>query len=110
MDQMKFMVQGSEEEPYLVTLEREETNLNAYCTCAAGARGQYCKHRFRILSGNPEDLIEPDFPRLRLAVDWLAGTDIEAAIRVLAKAEDSFEKAKADLAKAKKSLAEAMRR
>jgi len=109
MGRMEFIVQGSEIEPYQVTLERSGANFNAYCTCAAGANGQYCKQRFRILSGNPEGLVDPDLEKLRLAVDWLAGTAVEAAIDNLAKAEDNLEVAKKTLAKAKKSLAQAMR-
>ena len=108
MDRMEFVVQGSQAEPYRVILEKHDKNLNAYCTCAAGANGQYCKHRFRILSGNAQGLIDLDSANLCLAVDWLVGTDVEAAISALAKAEDGFAKAKAELAQAKKAVAKAM--
>lgn len=104
MERMMFVVQGSEAEPYRVTLEKSGRNLNAYCTCAAGSNGQYCKHRFRILSGNPEGIINPNMDELRLAVDWLNGTDVETALKNLVLAEDYFEAAKKDLAKAKKYL------
>jgi hypothetical protein len=108
MDRMVFMVQGSEIEPYRVTLEKADGNLNAYCTCAAGSNGQSCKHRFRILSGNPEGLIDSDLGDLGLAVDWVIGTDVETALRGLIAAEDNFEAAKKELAKAKKMLAQAL--
>ena len=108
MDRMEFFVQGSEIEPYHVIIEKTGNNLNAYCTCAAGSNGQYCKHRFRILSGNPEAIISPDYVALRQAVDWLAGTDVEAALSTLASAEDSYEKAKRELSLAKKVLAQAL--
>lgn len=110
MDRMEFLVQGSQAEPYRVILEKRGENLNAYCTCAAGAKGQYCKHRFRILSGNSQDLIDPEVANVRLAVDWLSGTDVEAAISALAKAEDIFSAAKAQLTEAKKAVAKAMMR
>ncbi|MEW9625644.1 SWIM zinc finger family protein [Rhodanobacter geophilus] len=131
MERMEFTVQGSAAIPYRVTLEKGGTNLNAYCTCAAGSNGQYCKHRFRILSGNPEGLVGPDPDGLRVAVDWLEGTDVESALRDLIAAEDhviaakkvltqakdrramdvaeqSFETSKIELAKARKLLAQAM--
>lgn len=108
MERMVFLVQGSEIEPYRVTLEKVEGNLNAYCTCAAGSNGQYCKHRFRILSGNPEGIIGLDSNELRKAVDWLVGTDVEAALKTLVMAEDNFDAAKKELAKAKKLLAQAL--
>lgn len=100
MERMEFLVQGGELEPYRVTLEKSGANLNAYCTCAAGANGQYCKHRFRILSGNPEGIVGPDLEMLRLAVDWLVGTDVELTLRGLIAAEDQLISAKRALFKA----------
>jgi hypothetical protein len=108
MERMDFMVQGGEIEPYRVTLEKSGSNLNAYCTCAAGSNGQYCKHRFRILSGNPEGLVDPDLDRLRAAVDWLVDTDVGIALSALVKAEDDFNSAKKELARTKKLLAQAL--
>lgn len=131
MERMEFVVQGGEAEPYRVTLEKAGRNLNAYCTCAAGANGQYCKHRFRILSGNPEGVVCPDLSMLRMAVNWTEGTDVEMALRNLIAAEDQLiaakkglseaegmrasdaanrrlENAKAELAKERKQLARAL--
>lgn len=110
MDRIEFYVQGSEDEPYRVVIEKDGENLNAYCNCAAGMNGQYCKHRFRILSGNPENLVGDNQHQLGTAVDWLVGTDVEAALSVVARAEDEFEIAKKVLADAKKRLASALRR
>lgn len=101
MERMEFVVQGSEVEPYRVTIERFGANLNAYCTCAAGSNGQYCKHRFRILSGNPEGVVAPDLSKLRAAVDWLVDTDVESALRGLIAAEDQLVAAKMTLTQAK---------
>lgn len=101
MERMEFLVQGSEVEPYRVTLERAGGNLNAYCNCAAGSNGQYCKHRFGILSGNPAGVVVPDIDKLRVAVDWLEGTDVESALCNLIAVEDELIAAKVMLAKAK---------
>lgn len=109
MDRLEFCVQGSAEEPYRVVFEKTEGNLNAYCTCPAGANGQYCKHRFRLLSGNPEGLTSGNHSMLERVVSWLVGTDVEAALVELARAEDAQESAKKRLSKAKKMLAEALR-
>jgi uncharacterized Zn finger protein len=109
MSKLEFFVQGSAVEPYKVSFEKIGNNLNAYCTCAAGMNGQYCKHRFQLVSGNPEGLITKDEAMLRLLVDWMAGTDIEKALSKLALAEDEFERAKRTLANAKKDLAVAFR-
>lgn len=101
MERMEFMVQGGKVEPYRVTLEKIGTNLNAYCTCAAGSNGQYCKHRFRILSGNPDGVVAPDLDKLRTAVDWLVDTDVESTLRALIAAEDQVIATKKALAKAR---------
>lgn len=109
MERMVFMVQGSVVEPYRVTLEKTETNLNVYCNCAAGSNGQICKHRFRILSGNPEGVIDLDSNQLCIAADWLVGTDVEAALMALVMAEDDCDAAKKKLVKARKLLAQVCR-
>jgi uncharacterized Zn finger protein len=110
MERLEFLVQGSASDPYRVTLERLDNNLNAYCTCSAGSNGQTCKHRMRILSGNPDGLIEANIEHLKQAVDWLVGTDVELALSELARAEDAFETAKQLLAAAKKKVAKSLMR
>ena len=107
MERMIFLVQGSEPDPYQVTLEKNGINLNAYCTCAAGSNGMYCKHRFRIISGSTEGVISPDVEAIKRAVDWVVNTDIERALRNLALAEDRFNSAKKDVSDAKRALAAA---
>ena len=57
MDTITFMVQGSAVEPYKVTFKKSDSNLSAYLTCPAGENGMYCKHRFRILSGETKGIV-----------------------------------------------------
>ena len=103
MEQAIFYVKGSASKPYRVTIERDGTNLNAYCTCAAGSHGMCCKHRLRIFSGNPEGMLDPDLDLLRSIVDWIVGTDVELALIELARAEDEFDAAKESLRHAQQS-------
>lgn len=110
MKRFECLVQGSAVEPYKVVFERNGSNLNAFCTCPAGSNGQYCKHRFRILSGNPEGIVSGDLALLPAVVDWLVGTDVEYAIRELSRAEDALSSAKKALKDAKISLAIALRK
>ena len=106
---MDFYVQGSEDDPYKVAIEKLGSDLNAYCTCAAGANGQSCKHRLRILSGNSDNIVGGDIDSLSLVVDWVAGTDVEFFLRQLIEAEDAFETAKARLSMARRDFAASMR-
>ena len=78
----QFEVQGSSSEPYIVTFSIEGTNFSAYCTCPAGKKGQYCKHRFSLMASEPE------------IKGWIQGSDVEDALSVLAEAEHDLNQAK----------------
>ena len=110
MNKAEFLVQGSAKEPYRITIERSENNLHAFCTCKAGMSGQCCKHKFRLLSGNPQGVVGGDLLMLSTVVDWLVGTDVEHALTQLCHAEDRYELAKQSLSAAKKGLAVALRK
>lgn len=112
MKRIEFSVKSSDKnkDPYRVVIEKSDSNLNAFCNCGAGINGQYCKHRFQVLSGNPENVIGAKNTELALVVDWLVGTDVEVALSSLALAEDQFEHSKKILNDAKKNLAVALRK
>lgn len=104
-----FFVQGSEPDPYRVTFEKFGNNLNAYCTCAAGANGQSCKHRLRILSGNHEGLVGGSIDDALMVVDWICGTDVEHYLKRLIEAEDGYDRSRKLLADAKRDFAVSLR-
>lgn len=87
MNTLTFQVQGSGVQPYTVTFRRVGINLTARCTCPAGMKGTYCKHRFRILRGDTEGVIGDRFDDCQTVASWLAGTDVEQAMLELSKAE-----------------------
>ena len=66
---IKFLVQGSGKEPYRCTFWKVDNyDLHSACTCPAGKKGQYCKHRFALLEGditNVVDYSEEDFKELQ---------------------------------------------
>jgi len=101
------MVQGSAAERYKVTFKKSGSNLSAYCTCPAGENGMYCKHRFRILSGEKQGIVSGNEDAVASAVAWLPGTDVEQAIRDVQNAEQRLEEAKKAATLAKKRLAAA---
>ena len=110
MPEVRFHVQGSAAEPYVVTFrDRGNGNLSAYCTCPAGQNGQYCKHRFAILAGETKGIVSGNEGEVSLVVEWLAGSDIEAALEDLADAQGEFDIAKKKVSRVKKLLAKAMR-
>ena len=110
MSEIRFQVQGSADSPYDVTfVNRGKGNLSAYCTCPAGENGQYCKHRFAILNGEIKAIVSGNEHEVSLVVSWLAGSDIESALKDVAAAEFELERAKKEVSRVKKLLAEAMR-
>lgn len=109
MEKLNFFYSGSSSNPYQITLERNGRNLNVFCTCPAGKSGQICKHRMNILSGNPVNLVSPNHENLKLAVEWVSGSDIEQALVELSKAEDAMVYAKKAHAAAKNKLIKALR-
>jgi len=109
MASVTFQVQGSASEPYEVVFSREGSNLTATCTCPAGVVGQYCKHRFNILYGAVDGIVSNNENEVATVVGWLPGTDVEAAMNVVAAAEVEVERAKKAAAAAKKALARVMR-
>lgn len=109
MEKKVFLVQGSANEPYKVTFQKNGNNLSAYCTCPAGDNGQYCKHRFNILGGMKDGVVSGNEPDVEVVTSWLTGTDVEAALNDVMDAEELFEIVKLKLSTAKKQLAKAFR-
>jgi hypothetical protein len=108
MEEIRFTVQGSAEEPYMVTFHKKGNNLSAYCTCPAGENGQYCKHRLRILGGCNDGIVSDNKEEVVIVKSWLAGTDVEAALLEVTEKERIFEKVRKDLSIAKKKLSRVM--
>ncbi len=107
--QVNFLVQGSSSTPYEVRLGIRGTNLTARCTCQAGIKGQYCKHRLRILNGETKDIVSGNPEDVLRVVGWLPGTDVELTLEEVRVAEEAFETAKERLSNLKKKLARVLR-
>ena len=110
MNAIEFLVQGSALEPYRVKFQLSGRNLNAHCSCPAGAVGQYCKHRFNILAGVTTGIVSHNSDMVPGVVAMLPGTDVEAGLALLASAETDFERAKKALSAAQNAMAAALNR
>jgi hypothetical protein len=64
----------------------------------------YCKHRIRILQGLIEGIVSKNTSDVEKVVAWLAGTDVEEALRTVCALEKEFERAKTALSAAKHVL------
>lgn len=106
---IEFQVQGSEREPYHIFFERTGSHIRAFCTCAAGAQGQSCKHRMAILAGVTDGIVSANAHCAAEVASWLPGSNVAEAIALVAEAEAALDQAKKALAKAKRALGDTMR-
>ena len=93
---------------YEITFIKDGASLTALCTCPAGQFGNSCKHRVAILDGNPDSISSDNADQVPTVMNWLVGTDVEAALGKLREAEKNSESTKDDIATLKKKLSRAM--
>lgn len=105
---IKFQVQGSAPEPYIVTFNQDEGVLTAYCTCPAGENGTHCKHRINILQGIQKGIVSDNREEIKTVLSWLPGTTLETAVNTFKTAEKNYEKAQKELSTAKHKLTSAL--
>jgi len=108
VEELTFLVKGSATKPYEVTFIKDGNSLTALCDCPAGQFGNSCKHRIAIMDGDATAISGRNADQASRIVEWLAGTDVEAALTEMRQAEKDPEKTKADVANLKKKLAKAM--
>ena len=106
MEELTIQVKGSSADPYETTFIKDGSSLTALCTCPAGSFGNFCKHRIAILDGDAKAVLDDDVKKVPTVVEWLAGTDVAAALGELREAESN--KDKDAIALAKRKLARAM--
>lgn len=51
---VRYLYQGSREDPYAITFFRSGDRCWATCTCPAGKKRKVCKHRTSLLQNSPE--------------------------------------------------------
>jgi uncharacterized Zn finger protein len=109
MDTIHFLVKGSVDVPYKVTFQKDGNIFSAFCTCAAGQNGQFCKHRFSILEQITNGIVSENVDQVSVVAGWLGGTLAASALEAVNTAELELERAKTALISAKKKLATTMR-
>ena len=109
MQKIEFLVQGSAQKPYKVEFYKEADNeFKALCNCPAGKKGQYCKHRFLILSNDTNGIVSHNIEEVKIVSSWLSGSKIEKAMDNLSRLEEIEYLAKQETKNAKKQLAKIM--
>ncbi len=106
--ELKFIIQGSQPEPYQVVFRRTGSNFTATCTCKGGEMGQVCKHRMNLLKGDIAGLMSGNSVQLAQLMEMFTGTDVEQAFVNLVEAEAAVEAAKSEFSRRKRALARVM--
>ncbi len=104
-----FDIQGSAAAPYQTTFIKDGEKITATCTCPAGQFGTLCKHRTGLLAGDASAVVSDNVGQVSTVTEWIVGTEIEANIATLRRAEKIVSKAKRDLTMAKKALAASLK-
>lgn len=91
---MEFLVEGSQGNSYALAFEVSGTHANAYCSCQAGANGQFCKHQVGVMDGEMSHLLSGNRADIVRLKDILSGTDLEAAYYRFLEAEAACTAAK----------------
>ena len=108
-DKLIFLVQGSAQEPYEVSFLKHNDNLNVYCTCPAGALGQFCKHKINILEGSTKAVVSDNTDDAEVVATWLSGSDLETALNTYYEVKSELSKSKKKWSLARKEVARVMR-
>jgi uncharacterized Zn finger protein len=108
-DTFEFLVQGSAAQPYCVSFRhRDAKNISAYCTCPAGEKGMQCKHRIHILRGLLDGVVSNNTTDVTTVAGWLAGSNVETALRAIDQLEKEAERTRQALSAAKKALSQCL--
>jgi uncharacterized Zn finger protein len=108
VEELTLHVKGSSSDPYELTFIKDGSSLTALCNCPAGTFGNLCKHRVAILDGDSSAVVDDDGGKTGSVVEWLIGTDVEAALTEMRQVETTTGTPKSDLVAAKRKLAKAM--
>lgn len=108
MEELTIRVKGSSPDPYELTFIKDGASLTALCTCPAGSFGNSCKHRIAIFEGDAGAVVDGDEKKVTTVIEWLVGTDVEAALLEVLETNAAPDATKGTLAAAKKKLAKAM--
>ncbi|MGL4393029.1 MAG: hypothetical protein ACRCSK_06315 [Fusobacteriaceae bacterium] len=76
IDYIFFMVKGSTGNIYQTKFWKEGFNFRSSCTCPAGKKWSYCKHRFQLMEGEVTDLVSENIDDIKKLHEFLRDSDV----------------------------------
>ncbi|MBF0213529.1 MAG: hypothetical protein HQM00_08195 [Magnetococcales bacterium] len=108
MPEMRFQVQGTQNQPLEVIITKNGKNLTATCSCSTGTH-DICQHRINILSGSAQGIISKNTDDVKKITSWVAGTDVGKALHDVMEGLKLLENAQEDFNSARKRLIKALK-
>lgn len=107
--ELKFEVQGSEPVPYNVRFIHAPSGLLiALCDCASGQNGQFCKHRTRILLGDPVAIVSGNADQVPTVKAWCDQSQLSPILSELKALETEAASLKKRVSDTKRRLSDAL--
>lgn len=95
---------------YEVKFHHEDGKLQVFCSCAAGEKGRFCKHKWQLLSGNSAMLHRPEQEEdLQQVVAWVENSDFKHLYDMVNELELEVEVLKKQIKSEKKNVERRMR-
>ena len=107
--QLNFTVRGDSGSKYQVTFIKEGNLLVGFCTCPAGEKGTYCKHRIRLLAGEISQLVSKNENDVHKLCELKTGTQLENILNTLFEREAQLDRLKKDIKAVKGELQKFMK-
>lgn len=104
MNTIKFLVNGSTGNEYEVIFYKTDKSLAATCTCPAGEKGTYCKHRLEILKGDTSGIKTPNKSDIAIVLNWYKKSPLEEKVNLISQLEDEQQTLSSQSSKEKKAL------
>jgi hypothetical protein len=109
LNTVEFIVEGSKGDLYRVVFKKDKNELYASCSCPAGTRGLFCKHRRDLLLGNSKSIVSGNEKQIGVIRTWLHGSNLEKALLELEEAEKEYVQVKKRLSHAKERISRIVR-
>ena len=97
MKKISFKVQGSTDEPYNVSINRNGNKIQCVCNCGAGVNKMHCKHWMGVFEGIEQKYNSLSEKQIKEIQSWLSGSDIESAWKEYEKIKEKEIKIKKEI-------------
>jgi len=104
MKKISFKVQGSTDEPYNVSINKNGNKIQCVCNCIAGSYKKHCSHWMGVFEGVEQKYIGLSEKQIKEIQSWLSGSDIENIWKEYKKIKEKEIEIKKEISREKKAV------